>query len=414
MLTKKTILVLGAFLVSLMMISSVSAVQQVNSQSVVKVIEQKEKMENYIDNLYIDNEIDQVLNSVQDLPDKQLISNLKYKLDQFITKYGVGNNIDDFSWKNKPQKNLFTTIKNSIEDDIQTLMDDISNIETTYGKNIQVEDPNNENTEVYKNWNNGFIQTVSSTVWDFFKDYIKGDNFNSLKQSFSDTGIYDELEEYIGIALDTEGEVTFQYGSIIDMVMIFICYVVFMANYILFGPVGSQVTDDLVALLLGILLFVPASVSVIFHYLGENVINAGVAFISTLELFISFYGQALMNSLNFGLVGFLVWGLFAVGSFTVGAPIVIVAFVLTFISEFIVMSDDWEPGDIINIIPQYIHDIIKAAWEMLPNYGGYSQNKLANSVDNWVDIWPLPEPNAKPKSFTKNSLRSTIFFYRFN
>ncbi len=413
---KKTIIFFGAVLISLMMLSNVSAVQHLNSQTIVKTIDQKNEIENFMDDCYSESELGQLLktSSNVELPDNQLISNLKFKLDQFSTRYGVGNNIDNFNWKNQEQKQLFINFKNDIENDFQGLIEEISVIESNYDTNIKVEDKFNENIERYQNWDKGFFDTVSSTVWNFFEGYIKSDEFNNLEQSFVDTGIYDELEGYIGIALrEEEGDIGFEYSGIIDNVMIFICYVVFMANYVLFGPTGSQATDELVALLLGIILFIPASISVIFHYLSQNVVNAGIAFVATVEVFLAFYGGTLLQSLQFGIAGFLIWAVFAVASFTVGGPVLAVAFILTWISKFIEISDEWEPGDIINVIPQYVHDIIMAAWEMVPNYcGSYSQNKLTNYVDKWCDIWPLPEPDTKPKSRTNNFFKS-ISFERF-
>ncbi len=413
MFAKKTIIIFGAVLVSLMMVSSVTAVQKTNSEQVMDFIGENNKNKNDIEDL------ENLLSDDIEIPDNQKIANLKYVINNFLKNKGIKDNSngiynpDDFAWENNEQKTKFIELKNLIKDEVNILKEEFKNKHADYGIDYKSGDVND-----YKDYPPEFISEVSNIIEERFRKYFSEggseyNRYNDLKTSFEEAGFYEELNDYLKNAFPNSDITSTGSNSLAEEILIQFCVAYFIVWFFCVGKLVPNINDWNFPLL-KILLVIPAAVSLMLGVLGNNILAAGVAFVAAFETILSAYLDSFMGALEYGLLGLTVWIFAAYAS--VSSGFVIVAFILIWLKEYLERAD-FTIGDILLLLPEYIKDIIRAAWDRLgiPSYSQLSVDgenlitTLTKVGNAWEDIWPIPEPNPKSKAKVIDGINLQIF-----
>lgn len=377
---KEGVIFFGAVLLSLLMVSSATAVPQVHSQPLTNQLEKQ-------------NDADDLSELITDLTDytdfevdKKRFEMLDYKIKSFLSENNIG--VDNYQESDLYQSSQFQALLNkngNFENQLEYLADDVSEMwelyYTQYGEEYAKEFVTNE------------------LIMPFFEDFFSGTEYSDLLSYFeSDSrALAEELGEVynaksknvINSDSENEQETVGSLGFILEQALIGICTVVFLINWILFGNTLGQVTQTIVAAVLWVLLLIPATIILT----SDVVVGSAEAAFEALLVAITNLFQIFADSLsqfiwNAGIFGFVIW---AIG-FIVNLPFLPIEFFVTFLVAFYEYAE-YEVGYVINHLgPLATEILLRAAenaediWNSLFGQGRGSSSENIKLVSFFVKL----------------------------
>lgn len=370
------------------MVSSATAVPQVHSQPLINKIERENKTENSLDF------IEELTNYVDFDADRERVLNLKGKIDAFLADNKLlESNFEESSFY---QSTAFQDLINKdggLENDLLSLAEETSSQWEFYYNTYGVE------------YAREFV--VDQVIRPFFEDFFSGDEYTNLLDAFEgdSQALADEMGKVYKArsknvvennpATNEESTVG-TLGFVAENLLIGICTMIFLANWIVFGNVLGEATEYIVAMILGALLIIPAILILAADVVVGNVYVAFEALIAAVITLLNVFAETLAEAVYAaGLVGFLVWGV----AFLVSLPLIPIELFIVFVMAYFEYTNV-EIGYILNHLPGFVDEILKRAarnardlWESI--FGGGTNNnpsispRLARFLARIGDKFPV-------------------------
>ena len=357
-------------MLSLLLVSSATAVPQVHSQPVINKIERENKTENPLDF------IKELTNYVDFDADRERVLKLKGKIDAFLADNKLlESNFKESSFYQSTKFQAFINKDGGLENDLLSLAEETSSqwefYYNTYGEEYARE----------------FV--VDQVIRPFFEDFFSGDEYTNLLGAFEDDSqaladdmgkVYKARSKNVvenNPATNEESTVG-TLGFVAESLLIGICTMIFLANWIVCGNVLGEATEFIVAMILALLLIIPAIIILATDVVVGNVYVAFEALIAAVITLLSVFAETLAEAVYVaGLIGFLVWGL----AFILNLGLVPIEFFIVFVMAYFEYANV-ELGYIIDHLGPLITEILIRAsenardlWESI--FGGYNNPSIS-------------------------------------
>jgi len=209
---------------------------------------------------------------------------------------------------------------------------------------------------------------IGEVIKPFFEDLFSSDEYTDLLGAFEDDSqaLADELGKVYKArsknAVESNPEANEEptvgtLGFVAEQLLIGICTIVFLANWIVCGNVLGEATQFLVAMILGALLIIPCIIILAADVVVGNAYVAFESLIIAVITLVGFFAETLAEAVfAAGLVGLLVWGI----AFTFNLGLLPIELFIVFVMTYFEYASV-ELGYILENLPLYVYAILEKA-----------------------------------------------------
>jgi len=352
---KKSIIIFGVVLTTILMVSSATAVQQVNSESLMDKIDKKEKENSgFLEQLGTLDEFNPVD------ADKNRVQGLMNKINSFLDS-------NDLRLSNYETSDLYNTLEfqnllnkdDGLENEMSTLKDELNTIVDNYAGI----------------WPDELLkETLFTEISDFFSNLMQSDEYTNFKDSIMEETIK-PLANSLGnvytaknkVKLSNTNEVdenndleeTSALGFVAEQILIGLCTIVFFVNWMVFGHEWGQATEKIIGIVLAALVTIPAICILISDVVTGCGQVAFEALIATFMIIVGAFAETLKQAIYAaGIFGAVLWGVV----FVLNLYILPIEFFVVFVIMFFEYAD-FELGYVVSHLGELVSTILLQAAE---------------------------------------------------
>jgi len=403
----KNFFVIGAVIISLLLISSVIVVPQVNSQTIMSSISQKEKLKDELNSVISIAGTQSTFN-----PDKTKVLKLTDTINKFLDENNLkitqtstttwSCNFQETIYYNDPVFQNFIK-KYIVNEDTNKIQELLNTVESKWQQYVKPDSTEKEIRDAEKIITTEFVVPFFRNLFNVnneeYTAVLNSESFTTCSRSLADSlkNVYKSKSKDIKNLGSTDNDnfknklsTSNTQPIYLENILVTLCTLVFLANWMACGNFLGAFTQVIVGFILALLLVVPC----IFILLSEIAFDAVGAFwdalLSTAVIFIGFFGQTLFSAVYAaGALGLAVW----VIGFLFNLSLLPYELLVILVIQYFMYANK-DPGYIIIYLGPLIGEIINQAAE--------------NAYDIWTSIWG--SPNSEIHTF---KIQLTYLFRKF-
>jgi len=404
----KKILVIGAILTAVILLSTTTATSAIVSQPLMEQINKKEEQASVLD---VPDENDDFFKINKDNLNAKRIGNITTKIKNFL----IDNDVTGPDYKNSVfYQNL--DFQNLLKMDISDDFDGVGFEEEVYELLLKVKD----DYRYFYDYQGGIEPAVEYVlkyhINPFFSDFFNSGEYNQFSEQFNqvktdlafelakeylDEEEYEQVKNNYNFDQDT---VTLK-GVLGTELLVSFCTMIFLANWICFGEIMGSFTSSIIAGVLAVVLVIPCIMILSSDLVIDNVVDAAFeALYGAIDGTVAVFKQIFQELIEaFRWTGIFAWIPVAFVAGLVSCGLSPLIFFGAFMVEFYENVEELEPGHVIRYLPELISAILE---------------KAANKA---YDIWDSLFQNTpicvnKPKLFADIQLKQLFLkiFEKYN
>jgi hypothetical protein len=361
----KKILFIGAVLTAVMLLSTITATSAVVSQPLMEQINKKEEQVSVLD---FPDENDDFFKVNKDNLDVNRMENITAKIENFL----IDNDVTGSDYENSTfYKSL--DFQNLLEMDVSDDFDGVGFEEEVYQLLLKVKD----DYRFFYNNQGGLHAAVEYVlkyhINPFFTDFFNSGEYNQFSEQFNQvkTDLASELAKEYEEEEDEREDYNFDIdqdnvgikGILGTELLVSLCTMIFLANWICFGEILGSFTSNMIAGVLAVALVIPCIMILSSDLVIDNVVDAAFeALYGAIDGTVAVFEQIFQKLIEaFRWTGIFAWIPVAFISGLVSLGISPLIFFGTFMVEFYENVEELEPGHVIRYLPELISAVLEKA-----------------------------------------------------